>query len=495
MRFRFSSVTYCLLALVACGTESGPSNGGPKENEAGAGGEGDAGAGALGGEGGASVEGGTGGTNGGSSGSGKGGNAGSAGSTGTTGGTAGADGGTAGADGGTAGADGGTAGASGGGTNAGTAGSAGAPSCTLADSWQTIDDFQLAAGQHSNPASIASAPPNRLYAVGIARMGTFQWTVRRSNDGGGTWDPVDDEGVQGGASDVVVDSAGTVFVVGGAAAGRIVRRSTDNGDNWTTVDTIPVASPTDPCSSGWLAKTANDTIYVAAGCDSTGVVVRRSTNGGDSWSPVESFRYTTTTPTRMGTLGVDATGQAYVGGTAVQAMDGSNHWLVRRGTGSGTWTTVDDYQLAPANYANVASFFGSADAIYAAGSANDAAGASHWIIRRASNNDPSGFTTVDDVGPSANLETLAAHSVYQASSGMFVAAGLSRGNAPARVVYRRSSNGQTWSPAGDFQYVNGADSAPVGRITEDAAGNLFGMVRGVGTDGFAHWIVRKLPCN
>ena len=177
-------------------------------------------------------------------------------------------------------------------------------------------------------------------------------------------------------------------------------------------------------------------------------------------------------------------------------MDGSNHWLVRRGTGSGTWTTVDDYQLAPANYANVANVFGSADAIYAAGSANDAAGASHWIIRRASIGDPSRFTTVDDVGPSANMETLAAHSVHQTSSGTFVAAGSSRvGNAAARVVYRRSSNGQTWSPAGDFQYVNGADSAPVGRITEDAAGNLYGLVRGVGTDGFAHWIVRKLPCN
>ena len=86
--------------------------------------------------------------------------------------------------------------------------------------------------------------------------------------------------------------------------------------------------------------------------------------------------------------------------------------------------------------------------------------------------------------------------MYRASSGLFVAAGSSRvGTGPARVVYRRSSNGVTWSAAGDFQYVNGADSAPVGRITEDRAGNLYGMVRGVGTDGFAHWIFRKLPCN
>ena len=262
------------------------------------------------------------------------------------------------------------------------------------------------------------------------------------------------------------------------------------------VDTIPGGTGTDPCSSGWLAKTANDTIYVAAGCDSTGVIVRRSTNGGDSFSPVDSFQYTTTAQTRMGTLGVDATGQVYVGGTGGQPMDGSNHWLIRRGTGMGTWTTVDDYQLAPANHANVANFFGSADAIYAAGSANDADGVSHWIIRRASIDDPSSFTTVDDVGPSQNMEQLAAHSVYQASTGLFVAAGSSRvGTAPGRVIYRRSTNGETWSPAGDYQYVTGADSSPAGRITEDATGNLYGMVRGVDAGGFAHWIIRRLLCN
>jgi hypothetical protein len=300
----------------------------------------------------------------------------------------------------------------------------------------------------------------------------------------------------GGASDVIVDSAGAVFVAGAAETGRIVRRSTDNGVSWMTVDTIQGGTGNDPCSAGAVARTTNDTLYFSASCDSTGVVIRRSTNGGDTWSDVDSFQYTTGAATRIPTLGVDATGQAYVGGTGGQPMDGSNHWLIRRGTGMGTWTTVDDYQLAPANHANAANFFGSADAIYAAGSANDDAGISHWIIRRASNDDPTSFATVDDVGPSRNLEQLAAHAVFQASSGLFVAVGSSRvGDGPNRVVYRRSSDGETWSAAGDYQFVTNADSTPSGRITEDATGNLYHMVRGVDADGFAHWVIRRLMCN
>jgi hypothetical protein len=347
-----SCLAFLVLLSSACGKGSEGSKDAPKGGETSGGSSGEAGAG-LGGE--AGVEGGTGGTAGGSAGSGKGGNAGSG-----EGGNAGSgEGGNAGSGNGGRSGSAGSAGATG-----GTAGSAGAPPCTLAGSWQTIDDFQLAAGQHSNPATVVAAPPNRLYAVGIARMGTFQWLVRRSNDGGANWETVDG-GMSGGASDAVVDTAGTVFVVGNTEAGRIVRRSTNNGDSWMTVDTIPVSTPTDPCNSGYLAVTPNGNVYVAAGCDSTGVIVRRSIDGGDTWNPVDTFRYTTTTPTRMGTLGVDASGQVYVGGYGVQA-GGSIHWLVRRGTGTGTWTTVDDFQLVAGGEANVATF-GGTGAIYAAG--------------------------------------------------------------------------------------------------------------------------------
>jgi hypothetical protein len=58
-----------------------------------------------------------------------------------------------------------------------------------------------------------------------------------------------------GAGDVVADNAGTVFVVGTLNTERIVRRSVDGGDEWTTVDTFPLApdSRTGPCMSRAVA--------------------------------------------------------------------------------------------------------------------------------------------------------------------------------------------------------------------------------------------------
>lgn len=479
----------------ASGGSGGAGSGSGGSAGSGSGGGGEGGAGAGDGSGGSAGSGGS--DTGGASGSSAGGSGGS-----DTGGASGSStGGSGGSDtGGTSGSSaGGSAGSSSGGTSGsstgGSAGSGGQPPCTLADSWETIDDFQLTAGEHSNPAAVAVAAPNQLYAVGVARMGAFQWYVRRSDDGGGTWETVD-SGTNGGANDVVVTASGAVFVAGNTAAGRIVRRSTDAGETWMTVDTIPGGDGNDPCSAGNLARTASDALYFAAGCDSTGVVVRRSADGGDTWAEVDAFQYTTTAATRMGTLGVDASGQAYVGGHATQPLDGSTHWLIRRGTGAGTWNTVDDFQLAASNHASAATFFGSADAIYVAGSANDAGGLPHFVLRRASIDDPSNFATVDDLAPTEMMGQRAAQSGYLHSSGVFLAAGSSKvGTEPARVIYRRSTDGESWSPAGDYQYVTGADSGPVGRFSEDVQGNVYAMVRGVDAQGFAHWILRRLSCS
>jgi hypothetical protein len=209
---------------------------------------------------------------------------------------------------------------------------------------------------------------------------------------------------------------------------------------------------------------------------------------------VDGFQYTPAMATRMGMLGADADGQVYVGGAAVGA-DGATHWLVRRGTGTGTWTTIDDYQLAPGASARLISF-GGRDGMFAAGTAADAAGAAHWIIRRLSMRTAGTFTTLVDAPPTQAMEQLEAHSVYQTPAGALFAVGRTAvGTTPGRVMYRRSDDGQGWTAMGTFMYVAGQDTAPAGRIVGDAAGNLFSMARGVDAAGSAHWLVRKLTCN
>jgi hypothetical protein len=222
--------------------------------------------------------------------------------------------------------------------------------------------------------------------------------------------------------------------------------------------------------------------------------VRRSTDGGTTWSEVDSFRYMTGTQTRMGTMGVDASGQIYVAGYGVNT-DGSTHWLVRRGTDPGTWTIADDFQLTAGRDA-VATNFGGRDAIYAVGSAADASGSVHWIVRRAALGAISTFATVDDFAPTASMDRLEAQSVYQTASGaLFVTGRGGLGTGPGQVLYRRSVNGTSWTSMGSYAYVPGQDSTPAGRIVADPSGNLFSMVRGVDAAGSAHWLVQKLTCN
>ncbi len=384
-----------------------------------------------------------------------------------------------------------TKGGEGGSATQGEAGStaeAGSGPCVLGTNWTTIDEFQLSPGELSSPEGIATAPPNTLFTVGVARMITFRWHVRRSLDGGQTWDDVDMLDA-GGAGDVVVDQSGNVFVVGTLNQDRIVRRSVDGGDEWTTVDTFPLAADS-PCSSGALAVDSNGIVYVSGTCDVEGVTVRRSVDGGDNWETVETFLLEA--PTRMPAIGVDANDQVYVGGNANEA--GFTRWLVRRGTDLGSWSTADNYQLSDVFEARNTGF-GGRDAIYAVGSALDDDGLRHWIVRRAALDDAAGFTTVDDVAPEAGTER-EAQSIYQDRLGRLIVAGrITDQNVSSVVAYRHSDDGVTWQDGEEFAYVQGLNSQPVGRLVADSQGNLYGMVNGAGTDGAGHWIVRKLPCE
>jgi hypothetical protein len=233
-------------------------------------------------------------------------------------------------------------------------------------------------------------------------------------------------------------------------------------------------------------------VYVAGSCDVEGITVRRSQDGGDNWVTVETFQLQAGAPTRMPAVGVDANDRIYVGGNANLA--GFTRWLVRRGTGEGTWSTADDYVLSDGAEARAVGF-GGRDAVYAVGSARDDNQLRHWIVRRAGLDAPSTFTTVDDVAPDAGGER-EAQSLYQDRRGGLIVAGrtLDEGGT-ARVLYRHSPDGVRWQNGEEFAYIPGANSAPVGRLVADAQGNLFGMVSGADLDGAGHWIVRKLPCE
>lgn len=395
--------------------------------------------------------------------------------------------GTGGTGGGVTTGGGGSGGATGGGgSSAGGGGGGGSAPCALGSTWTTVDDFQHSPGEPSNPVGIAALPPNRLFAVGIAKKGSFEWVVRRSDDGGSTWATID--AMAGGANGVTVDAAGRVYVVGGIGPNRVVRRSTDGGDSWENVESAPIGNGT--CNTGFVTATS-DAVYAGWSCDTDGWTVRRSDDGGQTWTTADSYLYMAGTPSRLAGLGDGADGNALSGGYGTEP-GGITHWIVRRGAAQGTWAIDDDYQLAAGAAASVLGFGGATRPI-AVGRANDAAAVSHWIVRRFEGGT---WSTLDDVAALDAAGTRAPAGAHEDGTGAtYVVGAVADGAAPTAVLTRRSADGTSWSDVDTFSYAAGFPSSPVSTMAHDGPGNLYAMVRGVAADGSAHWLVRKLACQ
>ncbi len=217
--------------------------------------------------------------------------------------------------------------------------------------WDLVLD--LPGNTSANCFAVAAAPSGTLWATSKtnainvktkAWYGT--WLTHRSTDGGATWvlsDSFRGAGQEAAPFCTTVDAAGRIFVGGQVsdAQNRLhftIRRSTDEGVTWKTVDDLNSA----PISAAW-GITTTPTAVVAAGRLGNNWVVRRSTDGGNTWTTVDGnlpgigFAYGVT---------ADAGGNLYAVGFASIVVNkvSQSHWITRRSVNDGTtWTTVDDY--------------------------------------------------------------------------------------------------------------------------------------------------------
>jgi len=76
----------------------------------------------------------------------------------------------------------------------------------------------------------------------------------------------------------------TMFASVGGVGGQTIRRSTDGGDTWQSAGTGAVLS-------NYLALYADDSVLLAGGTGAVEGAIYRSTNGGSSWSRVANFTY------------------------------------------------------------------------------------------------------------------------------------------------------------------------------------------------------------
>ena len=379
----------------------------------------------------------------------------------------------------------------------------------LAQTWQTVDDFQYAAGKAAVAVGLAKDPSGTIYAAGWAKdtNGTMHALTMKSADAGATWsNPVDDFLYPGSLPTVdvaiVSDSAGNLYSAGyafvnGISARWLVRRSQDHGVTWSTMDDFTLGGTVAQCHA--LTTDVSGNIYavgygtMAQSSTTFYWTVRKGTanqDGSMSWSTVDTF-----SPSGSGnamgvfchpTAGIFVAGNAKSSGTTPY-----NIWVVRRSRDSGaTWATVDAYQLDSTQGSTAKSI--AADAagnLYVVGPATKS-GYNHSIIRK-STNGGSVWKTADDFHPTATEDEFPEQISADPRGNLYVI-GCSRISYVQHWLVRKNPGAVgAWQTVDDFNYAPNKNADAYG-IATDNAGNVFVAGYGLDATNVQHWLVRRL---
>jgi hypothetical protein len=306
--------------------------------------------------------------------------------------------------------------------------------------------------------AITSDAGGNLYAGGTTGTAPRRWLVRRSQDAGLTWSTVDDF-VPGGSTsfhDLAADSAGNVYTVGGTLGTTtnrwLVRRGVTRPDgtiSWSLVDGFNPG------------------------------------HGANGWGV---FCHPT--------AGLFTVGQALYTVTNHQAISAELRWVVRRSRdGGASWTTVD-------SLLNATAIRGGADAagnLYVVG--NTLCGAQYphsspsvWLVRKSSNGGDT-WTTVDSFAPGEPQQGFGAlpkDFAADAQGNLFVA-GYLGSTAGSQWVVRENPGGTgSWRTVDTFQLAAGSGGTQATAVAANSAGQVFVVGYGYDTANTSHWIVREL---
>jgi hypothetical protein len=265
--------------------------------------------------------------------------------------------------------------------------------------WTVVDDFTLG-GAIGQPTSVATDSGGNVYVAGFAlpASGYEQWIIRKGTPtvGGMNWTTVDQLASSAGgevARGVVCHPAAGVFAIGQTVVtGKktstsvwTVRRSQDGGVTWQTVDTYSLNSSQQAWGNGLGIDEAGNLYAVGTAGNSTkgfyDWIVRKSSDAGTSWTTVDDVTASGIDNTANAFTG-DAKGNLYVVGQSRSPAINVNTWIVRESVGgTGAWTTVDSYQLVTGKSATATTAMSALGQVLVAGYATDGT-ANHWIVRR-----------------------------------------------------------------------------------------------------------------
>jgi hypothetical protein len=264
--------------------------------------------------------------------------------------------------------------------------------------WTTVDD--VAGRGDTQPKGVATDAQGNVYVVGVldAPNGTGSWTVRKGLNGI-NFTTVDNF-ASGDVEAIYAHPTKGVFAVGSAyvcvknkiSEAWTVRRSVDEGATWYTVNSFQLSSGYSASAYGIGADTKGN-LYVVGGASvpyrgssPSHWLVRKSADGGASWSTVDDYQLSTNSSTSTAKrFTADSYGNLFVTGLAVGGPSLGTTWIVRESQGgTGAWTTVDNYQYVAGGQTEPEAIAADASGIVFVGGRAWPGGSSgnHWLVRR-----------------------------------------------------------------------------------------------------------------
>lgn len=360
--------------------------------------------------------------------------------------------------------------------------------------FQTKDAFSYSGG---NPVSTSTAVDSsgNIYSVGYGASGANHWLVRKSANSGTTWTTVDDyqytSGYHAWAYGVAIDSTNNVYVIGGGLDSSfgehwVVRKTTNGGTSWTTVDDYRYSS--DSFASGIVIDSSNN-VYVAGNGITAGTIhhwlLRKSTNGGTSWTNSDDFNYGSTYGAIPTSVTIDGSSNLYVAGYGMDGASAVHHWLVRKGTSLGTsWATSETYQYAASQPSEADGIAYGSGTVYVVGFGTDGSSVEHWIVRSIGGGS---WSTFDDYQAVSGQAAYASSVTVTSTGKLFVAGSAGTGVATIGGWVVRTS---TPTIVDNYNYATGYGSQIKG-ITVDSSNKIYCVGTGQNSGG-AFWISRIL---
>lgn len=367
--------------------------------------------------------------------------------------------------------------------------------CALGTTWSTVDDFRPGSGTDSSLAEGAAGGAGGVIVVGGSGevSGTNTWFVRRSSDGGKTWTTV--ETISSGDDQVLFSNGAKNFFAAGSTPYWDVRSSADGALSWAASDAVP---PSGGLGSEPFGGTVDvfGTAYVVGNQGfptASDWFVRRRTSGG-SWTTVDDV---------ASVGGVYATGTAVASQGTLVLVAGydvqvSNQvWLVRQSADGGTtWAGTENF-LPTSTYSNCAPTgiaVRSDGRAIAVGSCIDLTMTKRFWITRVSSDGGTTWTTGGDLAET--YDNASASTVLFAADGTaYAAGGYSSGTTHTWTVQKSTDGGVTWKTVDNFRGTSDGD-ASARALAFDGSGSLYavGSVGATSSDP-DYWLVRKLPCE